>query len=56
MATLFVDDYGALFRHLLDRGIYLHPSQYEAWFPSLAHTEEHVERTLEATREALASL
>ena len=28
------------------------PSQFEAWFPSLAHTDEHVERTLEAAREA----
>ena len=27
------------------RGIYLPPSQFEAWFPSLAHTDEHVERT-----------
>ena len=37
-------------------GVYLPPSQYEAWFPSLAHTDEHVERTLEAAREALAAL
>ena len=34
-------------------GVYLPPSQFEAWFPSLAHTDEHVERTLEAAREAL---
>ena len=32
---------------MLDRGVYLPPSQFEAWFPSLAHTDEHVERTLE---------
>ena len=50
------DRHAAFCRAMLDRGIYLPPSQYEAWFPSLAHTEEHVERTLEAAREALASL
>jgi glutamate-1-semialdehyde 2,1-aminomutase len=41
---------------MLDRGIYLPPSQFEAWFPSLAHTAAHVERTLSAAREALAEL
>ena len=44
--------YAAFCRAMLDRGIYLPPSQFEAWCPSLAHTEEHVERTLEAAREA----
>jgi glutamate-1-semialdehyde 2,1-aminomutase len=39
-------------RALLDRGVYPPPSQFEAWFPSLAHTDGHVERTLEAAREA----
>ena len=48
------DAYGAFCRAMLERGIYLPPSQYEAWFPSLAHTDSHVERTLEAAREALA--
>ena len=41
---------------MLDRGVYLPPSQFEAWFPSLAHTDAHVERTLEAAREALAEI
>ena len=50
------DRHAAFCRAMLDRGIYLPPSQYEAWFPSLAHTEEHVERTLEAAKEALAEL
>jgi glutamate-1-semialdehyde 2,1-aminomutase len=45
--------YAAFCRAMLDRGIYLPPSQFEAWFPSLAHTDAHVERTLEAAREAL---
>jgi len=50
------DRHAAFCRAMLDRGVYLPPSQYEAWFPSLAHTEEHVERTLDAAREALATL
>jgi glutamate-1-semialdehyde 2,1-aminomutase len=50
------DRYGAFCRGMLDRGVYLPPSQYEAWFPSLAHTDEHVERTLEAARATLAEL
>lgn len=39
---------------LLDRGIYPPPSQFEAWFVSLAHTEAAIDRTLEAAAEALA--
>ena len=46
--------YAAFCRAMLDQGIYLPPSQFEAWFPSLAHTDAHVERTIEAAREALA--
>jgi glutamate-1-semialdehyde 2,1-aminomutase len=41
---------------MLDRGVYLPPSQFEAWFPSLAHTDAHVEQTLGAAREALRLL
>jgi glutamate-1-semialdehyde 2,1-aminomutase len=37
---------------MLERGVYLPPSQYEAWFLSGAHTTAHVERTLKAAREA----
>jgi len=48
MATLFVDDYPGLFRHLLERGIYLAPSQNEAMFLSTAHGDEEIDRTLEA--------
>jgi glutamate-1-semialdehyde 2,1-aminomutase len=40
--------YAALFRHLLERGIYVAPSQFEAMFLSLAHTDEDVDRTVEA--------
>jgi glutamate-1-semialdehyde 2,1-aminomutase len=51
MSTLFADDteqYAALFRHLLERGIYVAPSQYEAMFISLAHGDEEIDRTIEA--------
>ena len=46
--------YGRFFRAMLERGIYLAPSQFEAAFVSTAHTDEDVERTLTAAREALA--
>ncbi len=64
MATLFMTDepvrnfddaqrsdtdrYGALFRHLLERGIYIAPSQFEAMFVSLAHGDEEIDRTIQA--------
>ncbi|MCH1927384.1 aspartate aminotransferase family protein, partial [Shewanella sp. C31] len=41
------------FHGFLDRGIYWPPSNFEAAFLSVAHTEEDVERTLEALGEAL---
>ena len=51
MATLFAGDterYAALFRHLLQRGIYVAPSQFEAMFVSLAHGDDEIDRTVEA--------
>ena len=51
MATLFVDDYPGLFRHLLERGIYLAPSQNEAMFLSTAHGDEEIDRTVDAVGE-----
>jgi glutamate-1-semialdehyde 2,1-aminomutase len=52
-----LEAFGAWCRHLLARGVYAPPSQFEAWFPSLAHGPEHIERTVEAAaaafREAL---
>jgi glutamate-1-semialdehyde 2,1-aminomutase len=41
---------------LLERGVYPPPSQFEAWFPSLAHDPEHVEATVAAAAEAFAAL
>jgi glutamate-1-semialdehyde 2,1-aminomutase len=43
-------------RELLARGVYPPPSQFEAWFPSLAHDASHLERTLEAAAEAFAAV
>jgi len=51
-----LEAHAAFCRALLERGVYPPPSQFEAWFPSLAHAEEHVERTVEAAREAFAAL
>jgi glutamate-1-semialdehyde 2,1-aminomutase len=48
--------YGAWCRALLARGVYPPPSQFEAWFPSTAHTGEHLERTLEAAAAAFAEI
>ena len=48
--------HGAWCRALLDRGVYPPPSQFEAWFPSLAHTDEDVQRTLDAALEAFREL
>jgi glutamate-1-semialdehyde 2,1-aminomutase len=47
--------FAAFFGAMLDRGIYLPPSQFEAWFPSLAHTDAHVDETLAAAGEAFAA-
>jgi glutamate-1-semialdehyde 2,1-aminomutase len=48
-----LERYGALFRGLLERGVYVPPSQFEAWFVSLAHGEEEIERTAQAVSGAL---
>lgn len=48
--------FGRYFRAMLDRGIYLAPSQFEAAFLSTAHTEADVARTVDAARECLKEL
>jgi glutamate-1-semialdehyde 2,1-aminomutase len=55
-AACDLDAYGAWCRALLERGVYPPPSQFEAWFPSLAHTDEDAQRTLDAAREAFREL
>ncbi len=51
-----LDSYAAWCRELLARGVYPPASQFEAWFPSLAHTQEQIERTVEAAAAAFACL
>jgi glutamate-1-semialdehyde 2,1-aminomutase len=51
-----LDAYGAWCRALLARGVYAPPSQFEAWFPSLAHSAEHIDATIDAAAAAFAAL
>jgi glutamate-1-semialdehyde 2,1-aminomutase len=55
-AACDTEAYGAWCRALLARGVYPPPSQFEAWFPSLAHTHDHVSRTVEAAAAAFAEI
>ena len=48
--------YAKFFRGMLGRGVYLPPSQYEAWFVSAAHTRKDIDRTIAAAHEALREL
>lgn len=48
--------FGKFHRGMLERGIYLAPSQFEAGFTSLAHTDEDIDRTIAAARDVLSSL
>jgi glutamate-1-semialdehyde 2,1-aminomutase len=45
--------FGNFYRNMLQKGIYLPPSQYEAIFLSAAHTDEDIQRTIAAAGEAL---
>jgi len=55
-AACDTEAHGRWCRALLARGVYPPPSQFEAWFPSLAHAPEHVEVTVAAAAEAFAAL
>ena len=50
------ETYARFFRGMLERGIYLPPSRFEALFISTAHTEEHIDRIAEAAHQVLASM
>jgi glutamate-1-semialdehyde 2,1-aminomutase len=52
-ATSDTGRFGAFFRAMLDRGVYLPPSQFEAAFLSTAHSAEDVEATVQAAEESL---
>ena len=49
--TSDTEKYTVWFRHMLERGVYLAPSQFEAMFLSTAHTAGDLEKTLEAARD-----
>ena len=46
--------FARFFRAMLDKGVYLPPSQFEAAFLSAAHTEKNIEQTIAAARQAFA--
>jgi glutamate-1-semialdehyde 2,1-aminomutase len=48
--------YAAFFREMLDRGIFIAPSQYEALFVSAAHSNADIERTISAASESLMAI
>ncbi|MDZ8227756.1 MULTISPECIES: glutamate-1-semialdehyde 2,1-aminomutase [unclassified Nostoc] len=48
--------FGRFHRGMLERGVYLAPSQFEAGFTSFAHTEEDIEQTLAVARDVMSSL
>jgi glutamate-1-semialdehyde 2,1-aminomutase len=51
-----LDAHAAWCRELLSRGVYPPPSQFEAWFPSLAHTAEQIEHTVAIAAAAFSCL
>lgn len=51
-----VERYAKYFHAMLDHGVYLAPSQYEAMFVSIAHSDQDLERSIEAHNAALRSL
>jgi glutamate-1-semialdehyde 2,1-aminomutase len=53
-AAADTERYAALFRHLLDAGIYVAPSQFEAMFLSVAHSDADVDRTVNAVDDFVA--
>ena len=48
--------FSAFFNEMLNRGIFLAPSQFEAMFVSAVHTDEDIDRTVEAARDSLEAM
>jgi glutamate-1-semialdehyde 2,1-aminomutase len=48
--------YANFFHAMLDNGVFLPPSQYEAWFVGLAHTDEVIDKTVAAAKKAFAAV
>ena len=55
-ATSDKEKFGKWHRMMLERGVYLAPSSFEAGFTSLAHTEEDIDKTIEIAREVMSKL
>jgi glutamate-1-semialdehyde 2,1-aminomutase len=51
-----LESHAAFCREMLARGVYPPPSQFEAWFPSLAHDDDAVDRTVSAAEDAFRRL
>jgi glutamate-1-semialdehyde 2,1-aminomutase len=51
-----LDQFAKFYRLMLSKGVYLAPSQFEACFVSLAHSEDDIDQTILAAREAMAEL
>ena len=51
-----VSKFGRFHRGMLERGIYLAPSQFEAGFTSMAHTEEDIDQTLAAAKDVMSGI
>ena len=51
-----VRQFGAFFRNLLENGVYIAPSQFETGFMSLAHSDEDIEKTVDAADRAFAAV
>ena len=56
LSTAHAEKFARWHRGMLEKGIYLAPSTYEAGFMSLAHTEEDVDATIAAAKEVMATL
>ncbi|MDR6225853.1 glutamate-1-semialdehyde 2,1-aminomutase [Desmospora profundinema] len=50
------EQFGRFFRAMLNQGVYLAPSKYEAWFLTTAHSDEDIDHTLEAVKTAFSQL
>lgn len=50
------EKFARFWRGMVERGVYLPPSQFEAWFISLAHSEREIEATLRAAKETLREM
>ena len=51
-----VDAFRSFYHLMLDRGVYLAPSAFEAGFVSSAHTDEHIDATIAAAKESFSAL